>query len=122
MVALRVADTFVISVFGDNGYWGRRLGGIRVVEVAAHELVLHPAQCVDLMIWFATEIAGYESYGCYDMGTARSPEGDPRTLFIPQLRSSPTDSTAPCSTSPGASRALSSTWNWTPSCRRSASS
>ena len=87
MVALRIADTLVLCVFGDNGVWASRFGGIRLVQAALCDLVLHPAQCVELMLWLAAEIRGYDSHGCYDMiSTRAASDGTPRTLFFPQFK------------------------------------
>jgi hypothetical protein len=77
-------------VFGDNGYWSSRLGTVRLVE-AARGLVLHPMQCVDLMTWFVSEVAGHDSYGCYDMLVVDHPNASGLTLFMPHFRVEPND-------------------------------
>ena len=99
LVAVRHAGVFVIGIFSDNGYWGRQLGGIRLVQAALNDLVLHPVQCDELALWFASEAGGaHTSSGCYDLITVGSqqlsspddPTGQlgneaPRSLFSPQF-------------------------------------
>lgn len=85
MIAMRAGEVFVIAVFGDNGYWGHKLGGIKLVQAAMSSLVLHPVQCVELMMWFAAELAGHDSSGCYDMITVVDDGGVPLTQFMPRF-------------------------------------
>jgi len=86
MIALRAMDTFVIAIFGDNGYWARHLGDIKIVHHAAQYLVLHPVQCVEIMTWFHAEVAAYSSEGGFDFITIRESEGPPRTILTTDFR------------------------------------
>jgi hypothetical protein len=91
LVAVRYNDVFVIAVFGDNGYWGRHLGGLRIVQEASATLVLHPVQCDELKLWFASEVGGaHTSSGCYDIFTTAHEDQAPRSVFISQFRVEPT--------------------------------
>lgn len=87
-IALRVNDVFLMCAFGDNGYWTAGLGGTKLAQ-ACHDLVLHPKQCVEMMLWFSTTIAAYDTFGCYDAvalgGDLRLP-GAGRRLLLPQFR------------------------------------
>ncbi|MDO3397287.1 MULTISPECIES: hypothetical protein [Nocardioides] len=90
LVAVRCNDVFVIGIFGDNGYWGEQLGGIRIVHEALSSLTLHPVQCEELAVWFASEVGGaHASSGCYDFVTTVRDE-TPHTVFLPQFEVSPT--------------------------------
>lgn len=90
MVAVRCNDVFVIGIFGDNGYWGEKLGGIRIVHEALSSVTLHPVQCDELMVWFASEAGGaHASSGCYDFVTTVR-DDMPHTIYIPQFEISPT--------------------------------
>ena len=85
-IFIRIGTTFVVCVFGDNGHWSRRFGQIRVVQAALSELALHPVQCIELMAWLASELAGHDSFGCYDMLTTIADDGLPRTAFFPKFK------------------------------------
>jgi hypothetical protein len=90
MVAVRCNDVFVIGIFGDNGYWGERLGGIRIVQESLSALTLHPVQCDEIAVWFASEVGGaHASSGCYDFVTTVH-DDTPHTVFLPQFEVSPT--------------------------------
>jgi hypothetical protein len=85
-IALRVADTFLMSAFGDNGFWGSKLGSNQLVG-ACSEMTLHPVQCVELMTWFTVELAGHDSFGCFDFLTVGE-EDTPgqQVFFAPRFR------------------------------------
>jgi hypothetical protein len=53
LISVRIGESFVVAVFGDNGHWSQRFGGIRIVEHAAAEMELHPAQCTEISMWLA---------------------------------------------------------------------
>lgn len=89
LVAVRCNDVFVIGIFGDNGYWGQKLGGIRIVHEALSSLTLHPVQCEELMVWFASEVGAHTNSGCYDFVTTVR-DHIPHTIFAPQFEVSPT--------------------------------
>lgn len=95
MVAVRCNATFVIATFGDNGVWGPRLGGLRLVDAAMRFLVLHPAQCDELMLLFATELGGHDNHGCYDFVTIPGSDEVPCSVFFPQFVVEPNEAPRP---------------------------
>lgn len=63
LISVRIGESFVVAVFGDNGHWSQRFGGIRIVEHAAAEMELHPAQCIEISVWLASLAAAHETSG-----------------------------------------------------------
>lgn len=91
LVALRHNDVFVIGIFGDNGYWARRFGKLRIVQ-AFQEVVLHPVQCDEIMLWFASEAGGaHMSSGCYNLVTVAGKDRTTHARFFPQFSVEPLD-------------------------------
>lgn len=86
MVALRVADTFAICTFGDPAHWIQELGEIPIVRAARDGLTLHPWQCVEMYTWFASELAGYQTSGSFDLLTLGGLDGEPQRILTSRFR------------------------------------
>ncbi|RNL62704.1 hypothetical protein EFK50_13205 [Nocardioides marmoriginsengisoli] len=76
LVTVRAGQTFIVAVFGDNGYWAQAFGGIQIVEHLLAATTLHPDQCTEISLWLASTAAGYETTGSWDVVTIAEPVGD----------------------------------------------
>ena len=65
VIALRAGDVFAVAIFGDNGYWGRQFGGSEA-DIAARSATLHPAQCMEIMLFMASRAARLQWSGRWD--------------------------------------------------------
>ncbi len=107
LLSVRIGDSFIVAIFGDNCYWAQAFGGIRLIEHALAEMTLHPTQCNEISVWLASLAAAHDASGSWDFvtmtgntetataaappGTAGAPIPGPgaRTLFTSRFTVTP---------------------------------
>lgn len=77
LISVRMGEVFIVAIFGDNGHWVDAFGSMRIVQHAAREMTLHPAQCSEISVWLTCLAAAHDKSGCWNFVTiAGSPEAD----------------------------------------------
>jgi hypothetical protein len=81
---LRVRDTVMVAVFGDNGHWQQAFSADPIHQ-ALERMRLHPSQAAEMGFRYLTRAAAVDTHGCYDFMYTGDPTvaGGAERVFMP---------------------------------------